>query len=104
MRLESKERARLALERARRCLEDGEYDAAVYHIEQSIIDAEKETGHNAMAELCARLREHFESSGHPLCPDPECDYAAYENTEHAPDCAYMAYVKAQDAAIDTARK
>lgn len=51
-----------------------------------------------MAELCARLREHFEASGHPGCPDPECDYVAYENTEHAAGCAYAAYVEAQDAA------
>jgi len=59
----------------------------------------------AMAELCARLREYFESAGHPICPDPECDYTAYENyenTEHAANCAYIRYVKAQDAAIDIA--
>lgn len=53
----------------------------------------------AMAELCARLREHFEASGHPTCPDPECDYVAYEHTEHNLDCAYMEYVQAQDRAI-----
>jgi len=55
-----------------------------------------------MAELCARLREDFESSGHPVCPDPECNYAAYENyenVEHAANCAYVKYVKAQDAAM-----
>lgn len=56
-----------------------------------------------MAELCSRLRERFEASGHPVCPDPECDYVAYENTEHAPDCRYMEYVRAQDVAITTPR-
>lgn len=28
-----------------------------------------------MAELSGRLREHFESAGHPACPDPQCEYA-----------------------------
>jgi hypothetical protein len=53
----------------------------------------------AMAELCARLRDHFEAAGHPACPDPECDYIAYENTDHAPNCAYVKYVQAQNRAI-----
>lgn len=52
---------------------------------------------NAMAELCARLREHFETSGHPACPDPECDYD--DGREHSANCAFIAYVTAQDEAI-----
>lgn len=53
----------------------------------------------AMGELCARLREHFEASGHPVCPDPECGEA---DGEHVPGCAYVRYVQAQDAATAAA--
>jgi len=52
MKLEPKERATFALNRARRMLEDGEMDAAIYHIEQSIIDAENEE-----REACATLAD-----------------------------------------------
>lgn len=58
---------------------------------------------SAMAELCARLREHFEASGHPVCPDPECEMGDGFN-DHDAKCAYAAYVKAQDAAVAPARK
>lgn len=51
-----------------------------------------------MAELCARLREHFEASGHPVCPDPECGES---DGQHAPNCAYLKYIQAQDTAITT---
>jgi hypothetical protein len=49
----------------------------------------------AMAELCERLREHVESSGHPVCPDPACGQLF---DEHHSDCAYVKYIKACNAA------
>lgn len=56
---------------------------------------ENERIQTAMAELCVRLREHFESAGHPVCPDPECGELF---DEHTSDCAYVRYAQAQDAA------
>ena len=51
--------------------------------------------YTAMTELCAHLREHFESSGHPTCPDPECGEL---DGQHVPGCAYVKYVDAATAA------
>jgi hypothetical protein len=58
MEMEPKERATFALNRARRMLEAGELDAAIYHIEQSILDAEKEA-RKAAVEKCATIAKQM---------------------------------------------
>ena len=62
MEMEPKKRATFALNRARRMLEAGELDAAVYCVEQSIIAAENET-RRATIQECAEIAAKYFDSG-----------------------------------------
>jgi len=76
--MDSKERATFAVNRARRKLEAGDIEGAIYHIEQSIIDAEKEARRAAIAEYRAG-RECCKAERAAIEWIVECEIRAIEN-------------------------